>query len=176
MQGTERVNPPPRALSCWLTEIFEWQAEYTSQFFYIISLCLSRMAVLHFLKTIARSKARSTVTRGIIGFNLAWAGVAIIAVGFQCHLPQPWAILSNHCFDQVSEKNFRLQLSLTMRWQAGILECHWNHRCYPRYLDGSATRLPPLLCPNILEQEIHNSECFCCAFTVRQSSLVPDVH
>ena len=59
------------------------------------------MAVLQFLSTIARSKIHSAVTKGVLGLNLVWTIAAILAIAFQCHLPQPWQVLSDRCFNQV---------------------------------------------------------------------------
>ena len=59
------------------------------------------MAVLQFLATIALSKTRSAVTKGIICLNIAWAVVAIVAIALQCRLPRPWEVLSDQCVNQV---------------------------------------------------------------------------
>ncbi|KAL9069666.1 MAG: hypothetical protein Q9161_005366 [Pseudevernia consocians] len=78
------------------------QALYISEFFYIVSICLARMAVLQFLTTIALSKTRSAVTKGIICLNIVWAVVAIVAIALQCRLPRPWEVLSDQCVNQVA--------------------------------------------------------------------------
>lgn len=59
------------------------------------------MAILHFMTTLTREKSRQTVVKLCIIFNLITFIAAIFAVAFQCQLPQPWAILSDKCFDQV---------------------------------------------------------------------------
>lgn len=35
-------------------------------------------------------------------FNCAWAGVAFIAVAFQCQAPATWTIMIGHCIDQAA--------------------------------------------------------------------------
>ncbi|CAD6577570.1 MAG: hypothetical protein ASARMPRED_008324 [Alectoria sarmentosa] len=51
---------------------------YISEFSYIVSICLARMAVLHFLKTIALSKTRSALTKWVTCFNVVWAVAAVM--------------------------------------------------------------------------------------------------
>ena len=85
----------------WPTKNLLRQAEYTSEFFYIISICLARTAVLQFLATVARSNTLIALTKGVVGFNLIWAITAVIAIAFQCRLPRPWEVSSGRCFNQV---------------------------------------------------------------------------
>ena len=70
------------------------------------------MAVLQFLTTIALSKTRSAVTKGIICLNLVWGVGAIVAIALDCRLPRPWEVLSDQCVNQVrwnrrSEHDYR---------------------------------------------------------------------
>jgi hypothetical protein len=66
-----------------------------------MSLGLAKMAILHFLLSLARIQTRRLVVNGTIAFNAISMAVGILAVAFQCPLPRPWTILSSECFDQV---------------------------------------------------------------------------
>ena len=77
------------------------QAQYASEFLYVLSLCLAKMATLQFLFTLARSSIRRTIVRGIIAFDASWTIIALLCIAFQCPLPRPWTVLSNKCFNQV---------------------------------------------------------------------------
>lgn len=77
------------------------QCGYAAQLLYILSLCLAKFAVLLFLTTIAIKPFGYIVTQTIIIVNLVWAITAMIAIASQCSHPQPWAIISNNCFNQV---------------------------------------------------------------------------
>ncbi|MCJ1355582.1 MAG: hypothetical protein MMC33_005574 [Icmadophila ericetorum] len=75
---------------------------YASQLLYILSLCITKLAVLEFLGTLAQSPVRRTATRSIMAVNGVWAIIATFCVAFQCGIPRPWAIISGHCFNQVA--------------------------------------------------------------------------
>ena len=78
------------------------QAAYASHFLYIVSLCLAKMALLHFLLSLALVETRRLAVNASMLFNLLSMVVGILAVAFQCSLPQPWKTLSDKCFNQVS--------------------------------------------------------------------------
>jgi len=64
------------------------------------------MATLSFLATLAHTPISSMVVKASIVLTGVWAVVVMIGIAFQCQLPQPWAILSNQCFNQVSLEVF----------------------------------------------------------------------
>ena len=66
-----------------------------------MTLCLAKMAILHFMVSLARIKTRRLIVKGFVVFNFICIIVAMFAIAFQCPLPRPWAILSNKCFNQV---------------------------------------------------------------------------
>lgn len=81
-----------------------FEAAYTSQMLYAISLCLAKMALLQFLVYLARNNIRRLVVIGVMIFNCISVMVAVLCIAFQCPLPHTWAILLEKCFDQVSQK------------------------------------------------------------------------
>lgn len=83
-----------------------FEAAYTSQMLYVISLCLARLALLQFLVHLARTNLRRKVVIAVMIFNCIFVMIAILCVAFQCPLPHPWAIFHHKCFDQVSDKKF----------------------------------------------------------------------
>lgn len=83
-----------------------FEAAYTSQVLYVISLCLARLALLQFLVHLARTNLRRKVVIAVMIFNCILVMIAILCVAFQCPLPHPWAIFHHRCFDQVSDRNF----------------------------------------------------------------------
>ena len=78
------------------------QAYFTAQMFYIFSLCLGKLALLVFMLNFALKKLRRQVLQGLIWLNVVWLVVGILAVAFQCDVPQTWAVVTGRCFDQVS--------------------------------------------------------------------------
>ncbi|MCJ1351581.1 MAG: hypothetical protein MMC33_001565 [Icmadophila ericetorum] len=76
------------------------QAAYSSHFLYVVSICLAKMAILHFLLTLARKDSRSLAVKVTIVFNIIFLVVAIFAIAFQCRLPQPWLTITGKCFNQ----------------------------------------------------------------------------
>lgn len=83
------------------------QTKYASDFLYVISLCLAKMAILQFLLSLALKEDRRLAVKVSMVFNLVTAVVAVFSIAFQCPLPQPWAILSDKCFNQVSGTDLR---------------------------------------------------------------------
>ena len=84
------------------------------------------MAVLQFLSTLARFKPHSAMTKGVIGLNLVWTILAILAIVFQCHLPQPWQVRSDRCFNQVCWYPFQKVAIADKKCEASLLGCDWN--------------------------------------------------
>ncbi|KAL9116677.1 MAG: hypothetical protein Q9187_006797, partial [Circinaria calcarea] len=71
------------------------QAAYSSHYLYVLSICLAKMAILHFLFSLARKNNRRLVVKIIMIFNMLSLIVTVIALAFQCPLPQPWLTLSD---------------------------------------------------------------------------------
>lgn len=59
------------------------------------------MAILQFMVSLARIKTRRCIVKGCMVFNFLSVTPAVLAIAFQCPQPQPWAILSHGCFNQV---------------------------------------------------------------------------
>ncbi|KAL8918447.1 MAG: hypothetical protein Q9208_007353 [Pyrenodesmia sp. 3 TL-2023] len=93
-----------RTSSSWNTEnVLRFQkAAYASQFLYVVSLCLAKLAVQQFLLTLARAPVRYTVVKSLMIFSCVWAIVAMFTIVFQCPTPQTWRVFSNRCFDQAA--------------------------------------------------------------------------
>ena len=78
-----------------------FQTGYAAQVLYILSLSLAKMGTLVFVKTIARKVSTYKIVMGTMGFTLLWTIASLFGILFQCSVPQPWAILSSQCFNQV---------------------------------------------------------------------------
>ena len=78
------------------------QAYFTAQLFYILSLCLGKLALLVFMLNFALKKVRRQVLQGLMWLNIVWLVVGILAVAFQCDIPRAWAVVTGKCFDQVN--------------------------------------------------------------------------
>ncbi|KAF8246428.1 hypothetical protein K440DRAFT_368190 [Wilcoxina mikolae CBS 423.85] len=76
------------------------KAGYSAEMLYIPSLCFAKLATLSFLGTLAQTAISRTIVKVSMVFTGVWTFVAMIGIAFQCHLPRPWAILSNQCFNQ----------------------------------------------------------------------------
>ena len=83
------------------------QAYFTGQLFYIFSLCLGKLALLVFMLNFALKKVRRQVLQGLMWVNIVWLVVGILAVAFQCDVPQTWAVVTGRCFDQVSPQAYK---------------------------------------------------------------------
>ena len=90
------------------------------------------MAVLQYLTTIALSKTRKAMAKGVIVLSLLWAVAAVVAIAFQCGLPRPWEVRSHHCFNQVPFNYLQVESSLTIEHVACILDWYRSIRHIPR--------------------------------------------
>ena len=80
------------------------KALYTDDFFYIITIYLSKLAACQFLIILARPgepTLRRAAVKGTLGLVTVWLVVAVVCIAFQCMVPTPWNEVSGQCFDQV---------------------------------------------------------------------------
>ncbi|PQE11060.1 choline transport protein [Rutstroemia sp. NJR-2017a BVV2] len=75
---------------------------YASQLFYIPTLCFGKLSTLFYLRALTPDSGYAVVNRAIEIFVMAWAVSAEVAIVFQCGVPEPFAILSNHCFSPLA--------------------------------------------------------------------------
>ena len=76
--------------------------QYAATFLFIISVCLAKLSLVAFIRkfTPLALDRRSGL---IIGVLVAlWATTTIVAVAFQCRLPEPWDYIHHSCFNRVS--------------------------------------------------------------------------
>ena len=84
--------------------IIGFKALYTDEFFYIITIYLSKLAALQFLIILARPgepTLRRAAVKGTVGLVTVWLVVAVVCIAFQCKVPSPWNEVSGQCFNQV---------------------------------------------------------------------------
>ncbi|KAM3074142.1 hypothetical protein ACMFMG_003037 [Clarireedia jacksonii] len=72
---------------------------YVSQLFYIPALCFGKLSTLFYLRALTPNSGYAIVNRAIEIFVMASAISAELSIVFQCGVPEPFAILSNHCFN-----------------------------------------------------------------------------
>lgn len=150
----------------WTNRFGVSEAAYTSQILYVISLCLAKMALLHFLVYLARNNARRMLVRGVMIFNCTSAMVAILCVAFQCPLPHPWEILLDKCFDQVSWNLFEPE-----HWAdilaAGLLDSLRVYGYRSRCCYYSVVNLPIVRSSCGAKPKISYHRCICCKSIVK---------
>ncbi|CAI6331694.1 unnamed protein product [Periconia digitata] len=76
------------------------KAYYASNFLYIASLGFAKLSLVVFFYKI--HQVQRTQRRVVLGFGifiLAWTVASLVAIAFQCGLPQPWEMFSLHCYD-----------------------------------------------------------------------------
>lgn len=79
-----------------------YQTSYTAQIFFILTLALTKMAVLAFLRQLTPDQAHRRAIHILGSFIGAGSFAALIAAFFQCSVPQTWAVLSNSCFNMTA--------------------------------------------------------------------------
>ena len=87
--------------------IIGFKASYTDDFFYVITIYLSKLAALQFLIILARPgepTLRRTAVKGTLGLVTVWVVAAVVCIAFQCKVPTPWNEISGQCFDQVRNR------------------------------------------------------------------------
>ena len=86
------------------------KALYTDDFFYIITIYISKLAACQFLIILARPgepTLRRTAVKGTLGLVTVWLVIAVVCIAFQCEVPTPWNEVSGQCFNQVRTRSPR---------------------------------------------------------------------
>ena len=107
------------------------KASYTDDFFYIITIYLSKLAALQFLIILARPgepTLRRAAVKGTLGLVTVWVVAAVVCIAFQCKVPTPWNEVSGQCFDQVQNppgdrrfKNWQLKRKQLAFWSVNAV-------------------------------------------------------
>lgn len=75
---------------------------YTSNFFFVTAVGLSKMSVIAFLHRTSKMKSHRLVFKTATGFIGVWIVASIFALAFQCDLSRPWIAVGAQCPGSVS--------------------------------------------------------------------------
>jgi hypothetical protein len=120
---------------------------YASEFFYISSISFSKLSLLVLFHTIvAVHRLHRRLMLGFGSFIILWSMASLVAVAFQCELPQPWEMTTSRCFNMVS---MSLEIiASTLTFLASLLDCILYHRCIDRAIHHYAFREPSRISTN----------------------------
>jgi hypothetical protein len=75
---------------------------YASEFFYVSSICFSKLSLLVlFYNIVASQRMLRRLVLGVGAFILTWSATSLLAIAFQCQLPRPWELMTLRCFNTV---------------------------------------------------------------------------
>lgn len=104
----DAADPPPKGCLLVSLSIADTdscrQATYTAQILYVAALYLARLGVLRFLLLMARDQLRRRMIHAGTIFSAVSGLAMLLALVFQCSLPQTWAIFSAKCIDKVCNR------------------------------------------------------------------------
>ena len=75
---------------------------YTSDFFYITSLCFAKLALVAYFYSLVVQRAQRRLVLGLGLLICVWTTCSLAAVAFRCELPRPWEIFTLKCYNIVS--------------------------------------------------------------------------
>ncbi|KAF7588881.1 hypothetical protein BBP40_005066 [Aspergillus hancockii] len=75
------------------------KSQYAAALLFIISICLSKLAIIHFIWGLTPASSDRRIAVGLEIFTIIWAVTAIIASAFQCKPPRTWDYINGQCFD-----------------------------------------------------------------------------
>ncbi|KAE8315853.1 hypothetical protein BDV41DRAFT_574560 [Aspergillus transmontanensis] len=74
------------------------KSQYAATIFFILSMCFSKLALVHFIRSVTPAASDRRVASGLEALIAIWAVTGVITSAFQCKPPQPWNYLSGQCF------------------------------------------------------------------------------
>ncbi|KAI9756786.1 MAG: hypothetical protein M4579_003703 [Chaenotheca gracillima] len=101
VQVTNGLGEMKSTLSPSKLDAFQ-RAGYASELLYVFALAFAKVSSLTFLAQLTPDKNHLAVTRAIQASVAVWAVAAVFGVAFQCNMPQPWAIITGKCFNQIA--------------------------------------------------------------------------
>ncbi|KAE8326413.1 hypothetical protein BDV39DRAFT_206056 [Aspergillus sergii] len=75
------------------------KAQYAATIFFILSMCFSKLALVHFIRSVTPAASDRRVASGLEALITLWAVIGVITSAFQCKPPQSWNYLSGQCFN-----------------------------------------------------------------------------
>jgi hypothetical protein len=99
--SAQEVSPNPKA--SWRVSLTALQTYYTSNIFYLITIDLSKLCSLLFIRRLQAPGSTSRKYTTILVAAVPVSTIAfILSTSIQCNLMQPWVIVHNHCSGWVS--------------------------------------------------------------------------
>lgn len=75
---------------------------YAACLLYILTIALGKTSTLLLLHRLTVSAPHKLTVRITAAAIFAWTSAALFGAAFQCHLPDPWNVQSDRCYDIVS--------------------------------------------------------------------------
>ncbi|KAE8346772.1 hypothetical protein BDV24DRAFT_123444 [Aspergillus arachidicola] len=75
------------------------KSQYAATIFFILSMCFSKLALVHFIRSVTPAASDRRVASGLEALITLWAVTGVITSAFQCKPPQSWNYLSGQCFN-----------------------------------------------------------------------------
>lgn len=80
-----------------------FQFNYASQILFVAVLTFAKISVAQLIEAIKPQRPVLLACRGLMIVIVTWAVTSILALSFQCSLPDPWDFASGRCINQVSQ-------------------------------------------------------------------------
>ena len=75
------------------------QSQYAATILFILSMCFSQLALVHFTRSVTPAASDRRVASGLEALIALWAVTGIISSAFKCKPPRTWDYLSGQCFN-----------------------------------------------------------------------------
>ncbi|KAB8248158.1 hypothetical protein BDV35DRAFT_174795 [Aspergillus flavus] len=75
------------------------KSQYAATIFFILSMCFSKLALVHFIRSVTPAASDRRIASGLEALITLWAVTGVITSAFQCRPPQTWNYLSGQCFN-----------------------------------------------------------------------------
>jgi hypothetical protein len=92
---------------------------YASNIFSIASQTLSKLSIVFLIRHISPVVLHERLALASGCLTVAWCFTSILVLLFQCHLPQPWNIITNKCIDLKAAWNYINAVNILL--EAGLL-------------------------------------------------------
>lgn len=102
------------------------KATFATDITYMMTLITSKLSVIWFLHTLTLQRVHNHLRRALGLLVIAWGVSGLLAIAFQCPVPDTWQILSQRCFHQVRHQtpwpcHWRQLLNIPHRYRSGTI-------------------------------------------------------
>ncbi|KAH7341189.1 hypothetical protein BKA66DRAFT_577182 [Pyrenochaeta sp. MPI-SDFR-AT-0127] len=80
----------------------QFKAEYAATILFILSMCLSKLVIVAFIRTLTPKAVHLRINMVLGGITVLWTVASVFSIAFACQMPHPWNKLSGTCFNRLN--------------------------------------------------------------------------